>query len=189
MGNQFTTTSATSPTASGYLDVAEADAMAATMPGLASYTGASSGKQAALDEASWRVDTLRFQGRKYDPAQRLEFPRVAYDSGAIGFPVPQLRDPRTLTVPDVVWDWDADAKAAVVPAAVKRAVLYEADSIISGKRDAALDAQQAGLASQSIGSASETYRAPTAGAGGALSLCRQAMQLLQQYQLRSGRIT
>jgi hypothetical protein len=186
-----TKTAAEDAATDSYLSVSDADALAATLTGLASYTAASSGaKLNALAEASGRIDTaMRYQGRKYDPAQVLEFPRVPYESSLIGRQTwPPYPDSRA--VPDVVWDWDSTANAAVVPARVKRACLIEADSILAGTRDDRLDAQHDGLASQSVGPHAESYRPPASGGvgGAASSLCRRAYELMQPYRLVSGQL-
>src|SRR5207253_10453664 len=66
------------PTSSSYLTAAEGDELAATMFGLAAYKAETTYKQAALEQATARIDAAyRYQGRRYDPAQALEFPRIA----------------------------------------------------------------------------------------------------------------
>jgi len=163
-----------------YLTVSDADALAASTLGLVQWSTATATEKAnALDAATRLVDTaLRYQGRKYDPAQALEFPRVGYD-GADG-------------VAEAVWDWDATASVAVVPPAVKQACLIEADEILqdlSGKsqRWRRLDEQHQGVTFDLTGSMAEAYRKGTAPAG-RTGLSRRAYDLLARYRLVSGRI-
>jgi len=171
-----------------YLTVAEADAMTTSVLGLLEYPGAGAAERAAaLDAATRLIDTaLRYQGRKYDPAQVLQFPRVAYDDG---------RAEAYAFVPggaaEVVWDWDAATSAAVIPEAVKRACLIEADEIlqdVAGKsqRWRRLDEQHQGVTFDLTSSAAEAYRkgVPPAGRSG---LSRRAYELLATYRLASGR--
>jgi hypothetical protein len=173
-----------------YLTASEADALAASLPGLVSYRAAAAdAKATALALASGKLDAAhRWQGRKYDDAQSLEFPRLAYESGAaIGAASRVAYDPaRQRTVAGVVWDWDADADAAVVPVQVKLACLYEADSIIDGTRDELVDKQRDGLLSQSVGGMSETYAQLSATAAASNALCAKASAFVQRFRLRSG---
>src|SRR4051812_47182862 len=79
------TIAAAADDASGsYCTLAEADAIAAAMPGLAKYKAADSAtRTAALLAATLDVDAAGpWQGRKFDLAtpQVLQFPRVAYES-------------------------------------------------------------------------------------------------------------
>lgn len=168
-----------------YLTVAEADALAASVLGLLQWPAATSAdKTAALDAATKLIDgALRYQGHKYDPAQVLQFPRVAYDGGvAAGLPA----------AAEVVWDWDATTSAAVIPEAVKRACLIEADEIlqdVAGKsqRWRRLDEQHQGVTFDLTGGAAEAYRkgVPPAGRGG---LSRRAYELLSPYRVVSGHV-
>lgn len=149
-----------------YLTVSDADAIAATLPLLDAWTAAgTTAKQKALELASMRFDLARrYQGRKYeeDPAdQPLEFPRIAY--------------------PETVWDWDSTDDEAIVPALVKRAVVYEANSILTADRDRIVAAIHDGLTSQSNGSVSESYRQTASS-----PLCAEADSISRRYQLRSG---
>jgi hypothetical protein len=180
-----------------YLTVAEANALAARLPALTWWAAATDDqKAAALAQATIDVDSvLRYQGRRYAADQVLEFPRVAYESsramatwwpggqagGAMG---PVVMGNANLS-PDtpVIWDWDAATKTAVVPAPVLRAVVWQADAVLNPTRQRRLADQAEGLASQSVGSLSESYRPGTASI-----LCRQAESILSNYRLRSGRI-
>jgi hypothetical protein len=174
-----------------YLTVTEADALAASVVGLVQWpTATSTEKTNALDAATRLVDAaLRFQGRKYDPAQPLQFPRVAYDTNATD----SRRSASPAGPAEVVWDWDATAGAAVIPPAVQRACLVEADEILqdlAGKsqRWRRLDEQHQGVTFDLTGSAAEAYRkgVPAAGRTG---VSRRAYELLAPYRLVSGRMT
>lgn len=95
-----------------YLTVAEADALAPSMLGLLQWSASSPTEKAnALDAATKLIDGgLRYQGRKYDAEQSLQFPRVAYDDGGAS---PATRGA------DLIWDWNATTAAAVIPPAVQ----------------------------------------------------------------------
>jgi hypothetical protein len=172
-----------------YLTVAEADALTASVLALLQWGAATAAeKAAALDAATRLIDGgLRYQGRKYDAAQVLQFPRVAYDDGraaASGGLSPG-------GVAELVWDWDDATSAAVIPPAVKRACLIEADEIlqdVAGKsqRWRRLDEQHQGVTFDLTGSAAEAYRkgVPPAGRSG---LSRRAYELLVPYRIVSGR--
>ena len=171
-----------------YLTVSEADALAASVLGLLQWgTATSSDKANALDAATRLIDTgLRYQGRKFDSAQTLEFPRVAY-YGAAGAAVGGAAG-----VAEVVWDWDPATAAAVIPPAVKQACLIEADETLqdlAGKsqRWRRLDEQHQGVTFDLTGSMAEAYRKGTAAAG-RTGLCRRAYDLLSRYRLVSGRM-
>jgi hypothetical protein len=185
-----------------YLTVADAADLAAAAPAalVAAYLALATddAKAAALAQASADVDQLRFQGRRYDPAQLLEFPRVPYPSGdslvtdwrfagRAGGAV--VAGGRTGDAAGEVWDWDAAANAPVVPRAVKLATLLQAAAIAEGTLDARLDARHGGLASQGVGSVNESYRDPgKAGVSPVDGVCRRAAVLLAQYRLKSGRL-
>ena len=167
-----------------YLTVSEADALAATTVGLIQWpTSTSSQKSNALDAATQLIDTaLRYQGRKYDSDQSLQFPRVAFDAG----------NGPAAGAAELVWDWDAATSAAVIPPAVKRACLVEADEILqdlAGKspRWRRLDEQHQGVTFDLAAGAAEAYRkgVPAAGRSG---LSRRAYDLLAPYRVVSGRI-
>lgn len=171
--------------APSYLDVASADAIAATMFNVSSYTSAATDRRlAAIVEATSVIDSAYvYQGRKFDPLQPLEFPRIAYDSGIshwrLGTQMPGLHSRR-----EQIWDWDETTKAAVVPNAVLRAVVYQANSLLAGDRDDRVNAIHDGLASQSIGSAAESYRGGVA----VPLLCLPADRLMRPYRIRQGRL-
>lgn len=176
-----------------YLTQSDADALAATMVAsqVSAYVAATSAqKTAALEAATLRIDSaVRYQGEKYDPAQALEFPRNPYPSQSLGQPISWPPYPPSSPAGLTIWDWDADNNVAIVPDRVKRACLLEANSILEGSRDAALDAVAGGVKSESVGSAAKTYISPgeLKDTPGATSpLCRLAFQLLEIYRLRSG---
>ena len=162
-----------------YLTVSEADTLAATTLGLIQWSLSTvDEKSAALDAATRLVDdAMHYQGRRYDPDQPLQFPRAAFDDGGRA---------------EAVWDWDAVAGAAVVPPAVKRACLIEADEIlqdVKGKsqRWRRLDEQHQGVTFDLTGAAAEAYRKgiPAAGRSG---LSRRAYELLVPYRVVSGKL-
>lgn len=184
-----------------YLLSGDADQLANLLPRnlLPAWFAASAtddAKGRALEQASYEVDAAGpWQGRKWVPdaagyptgttRQLRQFPRVAYETLPGAFPFGGARG-----LADVVWDWDDTLQAAVVPYDVKVATLYQADSILAGTRAQQLAAQQAGLASQSVGGISESYRAG-AGAGpsrGLQLLCLPAAALMEKYQLKTGRL-
>lgn len=170
-----------------YLSVSEADALAVSTLALAQWGAATAAdKAAALDAASRTIDgAMRYQGRKYDPGQVLQFPRVAYDGAA---PSPPCAGPAA----ELVWDWDDATDTAVVPPAVLRACLIEADEILrdvagTSQRWRRLDEQHQGVTFDLTGGAAEAYRkgVPPAGRSG---LSRRAYDLLAPYRAVSGRL-
>lgn len=179
--------------ASVYLTLSAAATIAASLPGLPKWKAAADAdRQAALILATWDLDAGGpWQGRKYAGSEQvLEFPRVAYEDAPAMQPAVSLVSP---LVASTVWDWDADAQQAIVPADVQRACLYQSEAILAGSLDRALDDQALGIASQSAGSISVSYRDPAAiaaalGGGSTGGLCRRAAMLMAKYRLRSGRI-
>jgi hypothetical protein len=168
-----------------YLDVDEADTLAATTSGLVSWSGASApAKAAALIRASDDVDhAVAYQGRRYAtmPPQAREFPRLAFEEPLVG-----TRDPaRPATA--IIWDYDEALGAAVVPSDVKVATLLQADAILTGARDARLDLQHDGVVYSLEGTDAESYRRST-GAGLPTGLCRRAWLLIRHYRLKTGRL-
>ena len=166
-----------------YLAVTEADALAASTVGLVQWpTATSTQKTNALDAATQLIDSaMRYQGRKYDGAQTLQYPRVAFDAGE-----------SAAGAAEQVWDWDATTSAAVIPPAVKRACLIEADEILqdlAGKsqRWRRLDEQHQGVTFDLAAGAAEAYRKGTPPPG-RTGLSRRAYDLLSPYRVVSGRI-
>lgn len=176
-----------------YLSLAEGDALAAAYPGLAKYVAAGSDvREAAMLLASSDVDvSSRWQGRKYDPLQVREFPRLAYADGCADRL--HVSTPAWIGVigcGGVVWDWDATTQMAIVPGDVKLAVLYQANAIIDGKLAAAKEEQAIGIASKAAGSVSVSFRDPAALAavGGLDGLCDRASRLMKRFVLRTGQL-
>lgn len=172
---------ATEEASDSYMTLVEAAAIAATLPTLTAYAAATDAKKAAaIYLASLDVDSVRFQGRKVDWAQVREFPR--YSGGLRA--TERRSDGATQGEDAEIWDWDAEAEAAVVPDQVKIAVLLQANDILDGQRDSRIQGIADGLAAQSVGSLSESYRGDAAPA----RLCERAMRLLERYRLRSGQL-
>ena len=169
-----------------YLTVAEADALAATVPALTAWSAAdAAAKTKSLARASADVDAaMPYQGRKFDPAQALQFPRVAYDSPAAP---PAAAGQPGAPVPEVVWDWDATTNQAVVPRDVKLAVVYQADAVLAGAREPRLSNQHDGVVYALTGSLAESYKRTT-GPGVTTGLSRPAWMLVRKYRVKGGRI-
>lgn len=159
-----------------YCTIAEARSRAvslASMPGMDTLVASDDqALSALLFAATLDIDAaMPWQGVQYDQAQDREFPR--YTS--------------SIASPLLIWDWDEDAEAAVVPQTVKDACILQAAHILNNPEQAArLDAIRSGLASQSIGSLSESYLKPTDLPGGLSNLSSRAEQLLDRYRLRTG---
>jgi hypothetical protein len=177
-----------------YLSVADARALAGTLPGFAGLLAKDDATLAALLAlATVDIDVaMRYQGRKFDPSQQLEFPRVAYGDLSPSTvqsmelsPFPYLPG---VGGGSVIWDWDNDANAAVVPQKVKIACLCQAAWLTSSQFAARLEAIRSGLAGQSIGTGSETYLKPAdlAAMSGGVNLGQRAAQIMELYRLRSG---
>lgn len=174
-----------------YLASSEADTLAAALPGLSSYKAASDAdKSAALALATSDIDRgMRYQGRKFDPTQTLEFPRVAFDAPNRVWNVEWIDFPVILpNCGAVVWDWDSDNNVAIVPQNVKLACVYQADSILTGNREERLSEQHDGVVQASNSGMQETYRQRNQAPGLDTGLCRRAYLLLQRYRLATGRI-
>ena len=171
-----------------YLTVAEADALAGLTLGLLQWPPATSTEKAnALDAATRLIDgALRYQGRKFDAAQALQFPRV--DGGcATGAGAATASG-----CGDAVWDWDAATQSAVIPTNVKEACLIEADEILQdlkgkSQRWRRLDGQHQGVTYDRTGAAAEAYRKGTPAVGRS-GLSRRAFELLSRYRLSTGRL-
>ena len=167
-----------------YLDVTDADALAATVPALAAWSAATTDqKTRALRQATSDVDAaMAYQGRRYAADQALEFPRVAADGSS---------SPSAACCPpadgSTVWDWDPTAAAAVVPRDVRLAVLYQADSVLAGEREPRIAAQHDGVVYDLTGTLAESYK-QTTGPGVRTGLARRAYTLMRKYRLRGGRL-
>jgi hypothetical protein len=174
------------PAGPSYLDVVEATALAADLPDLSGWADATDpDRGAALELATLEVDAaMPYQGRRYDPAQAREFPRIAEDAA------PTPSSDAIVIVPAggaVVWDWDATTHEPVVPRDVKLAVLFQADSLLTNAREPRLSAQHDGVVYQLTGTLAESYK-QTPGPGVRTGLCRRAWVMLRKYRLRSGRL-
>jgi hypothetical protein len=168
-----------------YLTLSDADAIAATLPLLDAYNAASTtAKQKALELASYRFDLARpYQGRKYEFDQQLEFPRIP--RGTLSTQNMMLPPAQRINSLFEVWDWDSTNNEAIVPALVKRAVLFEANSILAADRDRIVAAIHNGLVSQSVGSVSESYRNYAAGETKPV-LCSDAELVSLKYARTTG---
>lgn len=162
------------PPANGaYLTASQARALATGTPG---QPGLST--LLALDDlalagllllASIDIDhAMPYQGTPYDTtgAQERAFPRATSDGQVL--------------------DWDSATSSAIVPSPVKLACLYQAAWLTDAANTARIEAIRAGLASQSIGSLSESYQSVASIPGLASSLCDRAARLMDRYRLRGG---
>lgn len=150
--------------------------------GLSSLVSAAAAlRQPAIDLASLDIDDGGpWQGRKYAVGE--------IGSTGTGEAAYQERQFPRLISSDEVWDWNDDADAAVVPEPVIVATLVQADNILDGARDRRMAAIRDGLASQSVGSLSESYRTDILPGEAAQPLVDRAARLMARYRLRSGRL-
>ena len=168
-----------------YLDVPGARTLGATLPQLTALLAKTNDELAVLLlAASLDLDAaMPYQGVRYEADQAREFPRYqrAVDRTQIHTPS------ETLGGAVGIWDWDDPSGAAVVPDRVKIACLYQAASLLDPSFQRRLDAIRGGLASQSIGSMSESYLKPTDLPGGLSGggLCDRAQRYMNKYRLRS----
>lgn len=177
----------------GYLTAADARTLAGANPFLATLVAQSDAALAALLlAASVDVDVaFKYQGRKFNPTQEREFPRVAYGAPALvnQFGVPTMQAPGglplALTADTIIWDWDSTGSAAVVPPAVLLASLYQAAWLLKPEFAGRIEAIRSGLYEQNIGSGRETYadrNGPFVNDG----LGARASQIMRKYQLQTG---
>lgn len=168
-----------------YNTLITARATAATL-GLAKVIAASDAAlTAALLRAAMQIDARRFQGAKFSPEQEREFPRVR-DGVRAGVRDFSPSYPLALS-PSYgygVWDWDAATGAAVVPDRVLTAEAIQAEYLLGSPNGQRQQAIADGVASQSVGGQSESYRADAK----AEPLCVDAKLMLKKYQLVSGAI-
>lgn len=169
-----------------YLTVAAARGMLSglsRLPGMDTLDAETDdGLAALLAAATMDLDAIAWAGSKADPDQALAFPRIAPGAGARHVHA---------GLPPAYWDWD-DAEGAsggaVVPERVELACLFQAAHLTDGAHAARREAIRSGLASQSVGSVSESYSgAPHVHAGlpsGALG--ERAARLMDMYRTRSG---
>jgi hypothetical protein len=191
VGGQWSKEAPVSGTA--YLSTTQMISVAATLPGMSALIGSTTDAQASLlEQASLDVDAAGpYQGRKYDPSQEREFPRVPYpasgDATLYG-----ATSAAGAVLGDLVWDWDADTNAAVTPLNVKKAIAYQAAFLLTGAAQEAANRQAAivsGLSSQSVSGMSESYQpGGAAGASGRSLLAPRALQLLRPYFLKTGKL-
>jgi hypothetical protein len=177
--------------AAGYLTVSAADAIAATMPAslLPWYVGANpagADKLANLQQGFWDIEhAMRYQGRKYDPAQAQEFPRIL--QGAL-LAMPVLTDPFGqrvgVNVGDIA-DWDPVNNVAIVPLAVQQAQLFQADYLGQGSpNEERLNDIHSGVKQAGNSGMQESYDANQDSVKS--GLCRRAFQLMKVYRLQTG---
>jgi hypothetical protein len=174
-----------SPNTGTYLEVAEAEELAATFPGLGAWTAATApARAAALNQASADIDSaMPYQGRPLEDQQARQFPRVAYESTSL----PRDAASGGAAGGRVVWDWDFAANQAAIPLDVKLAVLHQAEAILAGTREPRIALQHDGVVYDQTGSLAESYK-QTTGPGVATGLCRRSWVLMRQYRLRGGRL-
>lgn len=156
-----------------YLTVPEALQLASSLTDLpVTFTELLTSQQLMLlGMATMRLDQIFWQGQKYEEDQELQFPRFDNSRGwtlARG------------------WGKPVELSEITVPNAIKLACLYEAASLADGKRREITDAIANGLASQSVGKRSESYRPLST--NGVVTLCSQAEDLIQKFRLRTGRM-
>lgn len=174
-----------------YLTIDEARDYLAALPGLtalAALEDEALGLQLSL--ASIDLDaSMRFQGRKVDARQVREFPRVAYgralNDQRVGVVVNGLG---SIPTDAVVWDWDEAGTTPVVPEAIKIAALYQAAWLLKPELAGRLEAIRSGLASQGIGSASESYLKPGDLGNAVTGLSDRAARILEKYRLKTGKL-
>lgn len=170
--------------------LARALALAGQMLNLSAFNAAAPlQQQMALLQASTEIDRgCRWQGRKFDPRQKLEFPRIPYDDG---FPATwewQWFDTYFggIGAGDCVWDWNHAEKKPCVPLPVLQAVIVQADSILRGDREDRVNAIHDGVRGQSSGPVREDYDSRAMGV--VTPLCHRAWHLVERYKLVSGRL-
>jgi DnaT-like ssDNA binding protein len=174
-----------SPNTGSYVEVAEAEELAATFPGLPAWTAAApAARAAALNQASADIDAaMAYQGRPLEEYQARQFPRVAYESTSL----PRADVAGGAAAGRVVWDWDFTTNQAVIPLDVKLAVLHQAEAVLAGTREPRIALQHDGVVYDQTGSLAESYK-HTTGPGVATGLCRRSWVLMRQYRLRGGRL-
>lgn len=173
-----------------YLTTEEATALIATLPAVLLgdlVNQEDEALTALLLVASDDIDTaMKYQGSKYLSTQEREFPRVPYPESFVEVHR-QYANATLNLMGGEVWDWDATTNAAVVPAAVKLAVIWQAAFLLVPGVAERLAAIRSGLTQQGIGTGSESYDATVAGRPGA-NLDTRAFQIMDKYRLRSGQV-
>lgn len=123
-------------------------------------------KDKALQRATIQIDHLPFLGEKYNyTTQTRAFPRIVYSFRG-----------------EIVYDTDTSGNV-IVPEAVRYAVYTQAKFLLDNASNSAVQALQAGIVSQSIGSTSETYDKDLLPLDLKTGICREAMELLKPYLL------
>ncbi|HVS73087.1 MAG TPA: hypothetical protein VHQ47_17665 [Phycisphaerae bacterium] len=170
-----------------YLSVSDARALAATLPLMTKVVAQTDDDLGTLLLlASIDIDAaMRYQGRKFDLTQVREFPRVAYGPPVtpLGVLIP---GPSPYAIDTIVWDWNSDASAAIVPDAVKIACLFQVAWILQPQYAKRLESIRSGLAAQGIATASETLQSLAAAGGTMTGLSDRASRMLDQYRLKTG---
>ena len=135
-------------------------------------------------------NAMRFQGRKYDPDQEREFPRVPRGQtpnqfgSAISDPIPY---PSPLGRIEV-WDWDPANDVPIVPQKVLIAVLFQAAWLMQPQYAQRLEDIRSGLAAQAIRTSHEmNIKSGEAAAGGFSGLGDRAQRIMDFYRLKTGR--
>ena len=132
--------------------------------GLTRVTAASDAAlTAVLLRAAMQIDSaMRYQGRKYDALQEREFPRIEGQGSLV--------------------QSTQGADTPTIPVPVLTAKLLQADYLLASPNTQRQQAIADGVASQSVGGQSESYRPDAA----AELLCVEARLLLVRFRLRSG---
>jgi len=194
------TAAVTIPVALAYCVPSEARGLMASIPAaLLGTLATQTDTQLAmlLATASEDIDaTMPYQGRKYDPTQLREFPRIDASPSARQYPPapPSINDPSFYVFggsPTFIFDWDPaagnGAGAAVVPNKVKIATIFQAAWLLRPEYAARLEGIHSGLIEQSIGTGRETY--VKKGDTGFSGLGKRAEQMMDKnYRRRSGRL-
>lgn len=119
----------------------------------------------ALQKATTQIDRLPFIGEKYNYTQTRCFPRTLYTHRGQMF-----LDTNT-------------SGAVIVPETVNHAVYIQAKFLLDNESNSAIQALQAGITSQSIGSTSESYDLSILPLDLKTGICRESMELLKPYIL------
>ncbi len=157
------------PTDDRYLSVSEANVLALTISAASLgrwQTASTVDKERALLQATMEIDAaMRYQGRKVDPEQTLEFPRYPH--------------------PGEVWNTDPATGIAIVPKQVKIATLHQANDVLDAGRHERINKQYQGIVYDQTGAMAESFK------GGGMEglstrLCLAANTYMRRYQLRTG---
>lgn len=161
-----------------FATIEEADALVAKRPNSSAWTG--SGRSAALQEATRRIDGLPLRGYRYEQVYLENGVQVDVNEDGL---TQTLEFPRIID--GVVCDYDYATQLPVVPARVKWACLEEAISILEGVSDTD-QAERASLQMQGVkayslgGGYSETFGFSSADSHGGL-LSQAAWRYIRRY--------